>query len=236
MKAVILAGGAGSRLKPLTDDKPKPMVPIINTPVLEYIIGHLRKHGFTEIALTLGYKADVIKDYFGNGKKQGVRLEYFTESSPLGTAGGVKAASSFIDGDFLVMSGDAFTDMDVSALMRFHMEKGGIGTIALSYTEDSRGFGVVKTAASGEITEFLEKPAFTTEKRVNTGIYAFKHDVLRFIPDGFYDFGRDLFPRLIGKIYGYDAVGYWSDIGTLPAYYRTNQIVAEQPARFGFVL
>ncbi|HPD02706.1 MAG TPA: nucleotidyltransferase family protein [Eubacteriales bacterium] len=235
MKVIILAGGAGTRLKPLTNDKPKPMVNIINKPLLEYSINHLKNQGFTDIALTLGYRAEYIKSYFGDGRDFGVCLTYFIETVPLGTAGGVKAASSFIDGDFLVLSGDAFTDINLEAFSYFHKAKGGLATLALKEVENPEGFGVVRIDRAKKITSFIEKPANSEDKLVNTGMYAFKPEILKFIPGGFYDFGKNLFPRLVGRMFGYPTSNYWNDIGTLSAYYKTNQYVAERPEKFRFL-
>jgi len=235
MKAVIMAGGFGTRLKPLTNELPKPMVLMINKPLLEYIVLQLKNNGFTDIAMTLGYKPEVIMDYFGNGKKFGVKIKYYIEETPLGTAGGIKAVSDFIDDDFLVISGDAFSDVDLKDFMERHKNNDAIGSLVLREMDDVTGFGVVKADAKGKIIEFLEKPEKPVEKLVNTGIYAFKKEVLDIIPDGFYDFGRQLFPRLVGQIYGYTTKSYWNDVGTLKAYYTTNLYIVENKEKFPFM-
>lgn len=235
MKAIIMAGGKGERLRPLTNEIPKPMVPMVTRPVLLYIVELLKKHGITDLALTVGYRPESIMDYFGDGSKFGVSITYFIEKEPLGTAGGVKNCSNFIDGDFFVMSGDAFTEVDLTEMLDFQKYNNGLATICVKAVDNVKGFGVVKTAEDGLIIEFLEKPEFTTEKLVNTGIYLFKKDILELIPSGFYDFGRNLFPSLIGKLYAYETREYWNDIGTLSSYYNTNLYVAEHLFKYGFV-
>lgn len=230
MKAIILAGGKGTRLKPLTDDLPKPMVKIINKPLLEYIVMQLKGFGFTEIALSLGYRSECIRSYFGDGKKFGVKLRYYVEEMPLGTAGAVKNCADFIGNeDVLVVSGDAFTDADLSSFFYFHKYKKALVTLALKRVSDPTGFGVVRLDRKNRVTRFVEKPTKTSETLVNMGIYALNPRVLQYIPDGPFDFGRQLFPRLVGKIHGIETSCYWSDIGTLSSYYSTNKFVAESP-------
>ena len=138
MKAIIMAGGLGTRLRPLTNEIPKPMVPIIDRPVMSYIIELLKNHGFTDIAVTLNYKPKIITDYFEDGARLGVRLRYYIETTPLGTAGSVKNAADFLDDDFLIMSGDAFTDMDLSDFARYHFMKKAIFTLACKYCDDAK--------------------------------------------------------------------------------------------------
>lgn len=230
MQAVIMAGGAGTRLRPLTNDIPKPMVKIIDKPVMEYTVNLLKKYGVYDIGVTVNYKADIIKDYFGDGARFGVKLTYFTEETPLGTAGGVKMAEKYLDDNFLVMSGDAFTDINIDKFRGEHLKKGAVATIAVQEVDNPAGFGVVKVE-KGFVSEFIEKPEYTTEKLVNTGIYMLKRDVLQLIPDGFYDFGRQLFPSLVGKTAAFITKSYWSDVGTLERYYETNLHVAKSMAR-----
>ncbi|MFZ5640607.1 MAG: nucleotidyltransferase family protein, partial [Bacillota bacterium] len=143
MKAVIMAGGKGTRLRPLTCNKPKPMVPVLNKPVMEYAVDLLKKHGITEIAVTLQYLPDVIKDYFGDGSAFGVHLHYFEETVPLGTAGSVKNAEEFLDEPFLVISGDGITDYDLTAAIDYHRQKGGIVTLVLARESTPLEYGVV---------------------------------------------------------------------------------------------
>src|SRR5690606_1381477 len=159
MKAVIMAGGEGSRLRPLTCDIPKPMVPIVNVPVMEHIINLLRKHGIKEIAVTLAYLPQKIKDYFGNGSNFGVNIYYFTEDVPLGTAGSVKNAEEFLDETFVVISGDSLTNMDITKALEFHREKKSLATLVLTRVDVPLEYGVVITNENGNIEGFLEKPS-----------------------------------------------------------------------------
>ena len=235
MKAVILPGGKGERLKPLTDNMPKPMVSIITKPIIEFIILRLRECGFYDIAITLGYRGDDIKNHLGDGKDLGVKISYYVEESPLGTAGGVKNARDFLTEDFLVVSGDAFTELDFKEFFLYHKQKGAIATLAVKEVDDIKGFGVVKTDTDGRIIEFLEKPESSAIKTVNTGIYAMKPDIIELIPDGFFDFGKNLFPTLVGSIYAYKTDSYWSDIGTLESYYGTNAYVAKNMQKYGSI-
>ena len=229
MKAIIMAGGLGTRLRPLTNEIPKPMVPIIDRPVMSYIIELLKNHGFTDIAVTLNYKPKIITDYFEDGARLGVRLRYYIETTPLGTAGSVKNAADFLDDDFLIMSGDAFTDMDLSDFARYHFMKKAIFTLACKYCDDAKGFGVLESSPKGRVLRFVEKPEISVPGLINTGIYMVKRQVLDLIPDGFCDFGRDILPSLAAaeKLYAYKTDKYWSDIGSLPSYYSTNYFVAK---------
>lgn len=234
MQAIIMAGGVGSRLRPLTNEIPKPMVNMINKPALYFIIELLKKHNIYDIGLTLNYKHDIITNYFGDGKKMGVKLHYFIENEPLGTAGSVKTASKYLDKDFLVISGDAFTEIDLSALWGEHINSGMIATIAIKEVPDATGFGVVKVQ-NGIITDFIEKPKNPTEKLINTGIYMFKNEILSKITEGFCDFGKDVLPKLTGQMRAFLTNDYWSDIGTLSSYYSTNLYIAENMQKFGFI-
>lgn len=234
MQAIIMAGGVGSRLRPLTNDIPKPMVKMINKPALYYIIELLKKHNICDIGITLNYMPEIIMDYFKDGKNLGVKLQYFIESTPLGTAGSVKNASKYLDDNFLVISGDAFTEIDISSFWGEHLANNKIATIAVKNVEDATGFGVVKVK-DGIITDFVEKPLNPTEKLVNTGIYMFKHEVLSKIFDGFCDFGKDVLPTLVGQMRAYITKDYWSDIGTLPRYYSTNLYIAENLSKYDFI-
>lgn len=227
MKAVILAGGKGTRLRPLTCNIPKPMVPLLDRPVMEYTIELLKKHGITEIAVTMQHLPEVIRQYFGDGSEFGVRLHYFEEDTPLGTAGSVKNAEEFLDETFIVISGDALTDFDLSVAVAYHRDKQAIGTLLLTNVELPLDFGVVVTNEDGEITRFLEKPGWgeVFSDTVNTGIYILEPEIFQFFDRGIpYDFSNDLFPLLLMvgcPLYGYEARGYWSDIGNLTQYRQT---------------
>lgn len=237
MLAVIMAGGVGSRLRPLTDRIPKPMVKIIDKPVLEYTVEHLRSCGITDIAMTLCYRPSVIIRHFGDGGRFGVRIRYFLEKTPLGTAGGVAAATRGVGGPFLVVSGDAFTDIDYSQLVRYHIGKGAEVTVAVKKVKDPSPFGVVVSDHTGKIIHFEEKPANPASDTVNMGVYCMDKSALELVPENQkYDFARDLFPRLVGSMYAMPADCYWSDIGTLSSYYLTNNDVALDGKRFGFCL
>lgn len=227
MKAVILAGGKGSRLRPLTCNKPKPMVPLLGQPCMAYTIDLLRRTGVGNIAVTLQYMPDVIRGYFGDGSEHGVQMAYYEETTPLGTAGSVKNAEEFLDETFIVISGDALTDFNLLDAVRAHREKGALATIILTRVETPLEFGVAITEADGRITRFLEKPSWgeVFSDTVNTGIYIFEKEVLDAIPqDQEFDFSKDLFPKLMQNghdLYGYVAEGYWSDIGNLAQYRQT---------------
>jgi len=224
MKALIMAGGEGTRLRPLTCTVPKPMVPVVNKPMMEHIVDLLKKHGFRDIAATLWYLPEMIQEYFGDGSTHQVSMHYFVETKPLGTAGSVKNASSFLDQPFIVVSGDCLTDIDLSAAAAFHRQKGALATLVLTRVANPLQYGVVITNEEGRITQFLEKPSWSEvfSDTVNTGIYILEPEALAAIPDGEqFDFSRDLFPKLLAQkapLYGYIADGYWSDVGNLEVY------------------
>lgn len=231
MKAVIMAGGEGTRLRPLTCNRPKPMVPVANRPVMAYAVELLRRHGWRDIAVTLQYLPRAITDHFGQGEDYGVRLRYFLERTPLGTAGSVKNAASFLDETFIVVSGDALTDFPLDQAVEFHRRRGAIATLVLTSVENPLEYGVVITDADGRIRRFLEKPGWgeVFSDRVNTGIYVLEPDVLQFIPDGRpFDFSKDLFPLLLRQglpLYGCLLKGFWCDIGNIAEYRRAHQEV-----------
>ena len=231
-----MAGGYGTRLKPLTNELPKPMVPIIDKPIINYIINTLKKYGIIDIIVTLGYKPERIIDYLGDGSDLGVKVRYSVENIPLGTAGGVKKISDMIDGTFVVISGDALTNIELDSMMSHHMSHGKLMTMAVKEMDDVTGFGVVKCDEDGAVTSFIEKPKHSLDKLVNTGIYILEKKVLNYIPEGKYDFARDLFPAMMNNLSAYRMKGYWSDIGTLSSYYLTNNYVALNPEPFGAVL
>lgn len=224
MKAVIMAGGKGTRLRPLTCHLPKPMAPLLDRPCMEYIIELLKRHGITEIAVTVQYLPQMIKNYFGDGLEFGVRLHYFDETTPLGTAGSVKNAEAFLDDTFVVISGDALTDFDLHQAIAFHRDRQALGTLVLTRVEVPIEYGVVMTAEDGRIVRFLEKPSWSEvfSDTVNTGIYVLEPAVLGFFhKNQEFDFSKNLFPMLMEQnqpLYGYIAEGYWSDIGNLAQY------------------
>jgi len=227
MKAVVMAGGEGSRLRPLTIGRPKPMVPIVNRPVMEHILLLLKKHGITEVVVTLQYLANVIQDYFGDGESLGMTLHYSVEDVPLGTAGSVKLAERLLDDTFLVISGDALTDYDLTSIIEYHKTKKAVATLTLTHVDNPLEYGVVITDNTGHIRQFLEKPSWSEviSDTINTGIYVLEPEVLKRCPSGQpFDFSQDLFPGLLidGRpIYGYvPKGGYWTDVGTIEEYMR----------------
>jgi len=229
MKAVVMAGGEGSRLRPLTSRRPKPLAPIVNKPVMEHILDLLRRHGITEVVATLHYLADEIESYFGDGSAFGVSLRYVVEDTPLGTAGAVKLAESMLrDDSFLIISGDALTDMDLSAMLQHHRSTNADATIALQRVTNPLEYGVVVTDERARITRFLEKPSWGEifSDTINTGIYALEPSIFDYMEAGrSYDFSKDLFPRMLheGKsLQGFITQDYWTDIGNLQQYQQAN--------------
>ncbi|MCI0706720.1 MAG: nucleotidyltransferase family protein, partial [Ignavibacteriae bacterium] len=186
MKAVIMAGGFGTRLRPLTCNIPKPMVPMANKPMMEHIVALLKKHGITEHIATLYYQPEIISNYFGDGSDFGVKLQYRKAEADFGTAGSVRNAKDFLDQKFLVISGDVLTDFDLTAAIKFHESKKALATIVLTRVANPLQFGVVIARDDGKITRFLEKPSWgeVFSDTINTGIYIFEPEVLDFIPKG----------------------------------------------------
>ena len=224
MKAVILAGGEGTRLRPLTSNQPKPMIPLVNRPMLEHIVHLLARHGFDDIVVTVAYLANQIRDYFGDGTDFGVRMRYATEEQPLGTAGSVRNAADELDEPFLVISGDVLTDLDLTEFVAAHRASGAAASIALKQVENPLEFGIVITRSDGSIERFLEKPTWgeVFSDTINTGIYVLEPSIFDHIPPGeVVDFSSDVFPALLAagdRIHGYVADGYWEDVGTTEAY------------------
>jgi mannose-1-phosphate guanylyltransferase/phosphomannomutase len=229
MQAVVMAGGEGTRLRPLTSRQPKPMVPIVNRPMLEHTINLLKQHGFNDIVLTLHYLPDIIKDYFQDGSEWGVKLHYLIEEKPLGTAGGVKNAEQFLDNTFLVISGDVLTDIDLSKVLKFHKQSGAAATIVLTRVPNPVEYGIVITDKAGRVKQFMEKPGWgeVFSDTVNAGIYILEPEVLKHVkPATEVDFSKNLFPKLLEEgapLYGYIAEGYWCDIGNPGQYLQANQ-------------
>ncbi|MGJ5674798.1 MAG: sugar phosphate nucleotidyltransferase [Nostochopsis sp.] len=241
MRAVLMAGGSGTRLRPLTCDLPKPMVPILNRPIAEHIINLLRRHDITEIVATLHYLPDALRDYFQDGSDFGVQITYSVEEDqPLGTAGCVKNIAELLDETFLVISGDSITDFDLTAAIEFHKQKKSKATLILTRVPNPIEFGVVITDEDHRICRFLEKPS-TSEifsDTVNTGAYILEPEVLEYLPANTEsDFSKDLFPLLLAKgepMYGYIAKGYWCDVGHLDAYREAQYDALEQKVNLDF--
>lgn len=229
MKAIVMAGGEGSRLRPLTSRRPKPLAPVANKPVMEHIVDLLRRHGITDIIATLHYLADEIESHFGDGSAFGVSMSYVVEDTPLGTAGAVKLAAERIGREpFLVISGDALTDLDLTALVADHERSGALATIVLQRVTNPLEFGVVITDENRHITRFLEKPSWGEifSDTINTGIYVLDSTVLDYMEAGkSYDFSRDIFPRMLHEnklVSGFIGTDYWTDIGNLQQYLQAN--------------
>ncbi len=227
-QAVILVGGQGTRLRPLSYHTPKSMMPILNRPFLEHTLAYLKNYGVSEVILTLSYLPETIQRYLGDGANLGIRLSYFVEDNPLGTAGAVKNAEAHLAGTFAVLNGDIFTDLDLADLVTFHRNKGAQVTIALTYVDNPSAFGVVETASSGRVRRFIEKPSpdQITSHWINAGIYILEPEVLRHVlTNSHYMFERGLFPQLLEldePVYGYPFHSYWLDMGTPEKYLCLN--------------
>src|SRR3954449_12919211 len=228
MRAVILAGGEGTRLRPLTSNQPKPMMPLVNRPMMEHIVGLLKRHGFDEIVVTLAFMPNAIRTYFGDGSEFGVRMVYATEEQPLGTAGSVRNAMDELDERFLVISGDVLTDIDLAKIVSFHDEHKALATIGLVAVENPLEFGIVITREDGSIERFLEKPGWgqVFSDTINNGIFVLEPQIFDHIPAGrSVDFSGEVFPALLeeGKpIYGAGG-GPSRGSGTRPCGGRTSR-------------
>ncbi|HZO90186.1 MAG TPA: mannose-1-phosphate guanyltransferase [Chthonomonadaceae bacterium] len=238
MKAVIMAGGEGTRLRPLTSHRPKPLVPALNKPIMEHIVLLLKQHGITDIVVTLHYLADEIEGYFGDGSEWGVNMVYSVEDTPLGTAGSVKKAEEYLKDDtFLIISGDALTDIDLDKAIAYHREKGSQATIVLSHVPNPLEFGVVITDDEGHIRRFLEKPSWgeVFSDTVNTGMYLLEPSILDYMePEGNYDWSQDIFPRMLAEekpLYGFVMEDYWCDVGNLQQYREAQYTVMDGQTR-----
>ena len=239
MKAVVMAGGEGTRLRPLTSNQPKPMVPIVGKPCMEHIVELLRGHGFDEVIVTVAFLPQAIRSYFGDGESLGVNIEYSVEETPAGTAGSVGLASDKLDETFLVISGDALCDFDLTRLVEFHKERGAAVTIGLKSVENPLEFGIVVTDDDGRVERFLEKPSWgqVFSDTINTGVYVLEPEVLQHVPtDRPYDFSKELFPLLLemGRpLYGLVMDGYWQDIGNLDQYRQANFDALDEQVALG---
>lgn len=222
-----MAGGEGTRLRPMTANQPKPLLPVLNRPVMEHVLRLLKRHGFTETVVTVQFLAALVRNYFGDGDELGMSLHYATEDTPLGTAGSVKnAADKLRDDRFLVISGDALTDIDLTEMIRFHRENDAMVTIGLKRVPNPLEFGIVIADDHGRVERFLEKPTWgqVFSDTVNTGIYVMEPEVLDEIAvGGSADWSGDVFPELLRRgapLYGYVADGYWEDVGTHESYLK----------------
>jgi mannose-1-phosphate guanylyltransferase len=228
VKAVILVGGEGTRLRPLTYSMPKPMVPILNRPFLEHMLRYMKSHRIDDVVLALCYLPDHIRDYFGDGSNFGVKLTYVVEDSPLGTAGAVKNVAQHLNETFFVFNGDVFTDMNLTAMLETHREKSSRVTIALTKVDDPSMYGVVEAEANGRVKRFVEKPKReeATTNMINAGTYILEPSVLEHVPaNQNYMFERGLFPLLLecgDPFYSFASQDYWIDIGTPEKYIKVN--------------
>jgi mannose-1-phosphate guanylyltransferase/phosphomannomutase len=233
MKAVVMAGGQGTRLRPLTSNQPKPMLPILGQPMMQHVLRLARGHGLTDVVATVQFLASVVRNFFGDGSDLGIDLSYVTEQQPLGTAGSVKNAEALLDDRFVVLSGDSLTDVDLTELVKFHESKGGAVTVTLKRVEDPLEFGIVISDEDGRIERFLEKPGWgeVFSDTINTGIYVMEREVLDLIPEGEeFDFSKDLFPLLLDKgmpMFGYVTDRFWTDVGTLESYQAAHRAVLD---------
>lgn len=241
MKAIIMAGGEGSRLRPLTLNRPKPMLPLANRVVMAHIGELLVRNHFTDVMATLRYRAEDIQNYFGDGQGLGINLQYTVETHPLGTAGSVRYAAAHFESTkpFLVVSGDALTDFNLTDIVAFHQSVGALVTLTLKRVSNPLEYGVVALGNDGRIERFIEKPSWgqILSDTVNTGIYVLSPEILDDIEPGIpVDFSRDLFPRLLKKgapLYGYVADGYWADVGTLEEYHRATADILNRKVNVG---
>jgi mannose-1-phosphate guanylyltransferase / phosphomannomutase len=234
MKAVIMAGGFGTRIQPLTINLPKPMIPLVNRPIMLHIIDLLKKHGINDLVLLLFHQPEIIKNFFGDGSEFGVRITYVTPLEDFGTAGAVKAAAKYLDERFIIISGDLLTDFDLSRALDYHEKNKALATITLTSVKDPLQFGVVITDKKGRITKFLEKPGWgeVFSDTINTGIYIMEPEVLDLIPEGENrDWSKDIFPRMLAEkapLFGCTLAGYWADIGNTDAYLESCRDIAQQ--------
>lgn len=239
-KAVIMAGGFGTRLRPLTMSIPKPMVPLANIPMMEHIVNLLKKHGITDITALLYYQPESIKAHFGDGSDFGITMNYVQADADYGTAGSVRNAVKNSKEPILVMSGDVLTDIDISSAIAFHTTNASQATILLTRVKDPLHYGIVMTDAQGRISRFLEKPSWgeVFTDTINTGMYILEPSIIDLIPpDREYDFGKDLFPHLLRSemnLYGHITTGYWKDIGNLHEYQSACQDILEYNVAIDF--
>ena len=229
-----MAGGEGTRLRPMTASMPKPLLPVVNRPIMEHVLRLLRRHGMTDVVVTVQFLASLVRNYFGDGEELGMTLQYATEEEPLGTAGSVKnAEEALADDTFLVISGDALTDIDLTSLIAFHKERKALVTVCLTRVPDPLEFGITIVDEDSRVQRFLEKPTWgqVFSDTVNTGIYVMEPEIFDYVKTGGpVDWSADVFPQLIEEgrpVFGYVAEGYWEDVGTLESYHKAQADVLE---------
>ena len=233
MQAIVLVGGEGTRLRPLTSTLPKPALTLVDRPFIAYLIEWLAAHGVSEAVLACGFLPEVLRDALGDGEKAGIRIRYVAEPEPRGTAGAIRFAADALGGDledrFFALNGDVLTDLDLTALMRAHEQRGARATIALHQVEDSSAYGLVRCGEDGEVVQFLEKTGEHVPGEVNAGMYVLERSVLELMPAGEkVSIERDVFPRLVGEgLHALRLDGYWVDIGTPDRYLQASWDILE---------
>jgi mannose-1-phosphate guanylyltransferase len=236
MQALILAGGEGTRLRPLTSTVPKPVVPLANRPFITYMLDWLAGHGFRDIVMSCGFLADGVRAVLGSGQVGDLRIRYVEEPEPLGTAGPVKLAEPLLEERFAVLNGDILTDFDLSRVRDFHVERGARATLTLVAVDDPSSYGLVLTDDEHRVTDFIEKPQGEAPTNlINAGMYVLERDVLAHIPEGrAVSFEREVFPALVGHgLFGLALEGYWLDIGTPERYIQATADILEGRVRTG---
>jgi mannose-1-phosphate guanylyltransferase len=235
MQALILAGGEGTRLRPLTSTVPKPVVPLVDRPFIAFMLDWLRGHGVDDVIMSCGFLASGVRNVLGDGSAYGIRLRYMEEPQPLGTGGALKFAEELLDERFLMLNGDVLTDLDVGAQIALHEARGARATLALTPVEDPSAYGLVRTTDDGAVTGFVEKPApdEIDTRNISAGIYVIERSVLELLAPGEpASIERDVFPRLVGDgLFGYVGHGYWLDIGTPARYLQGTYDILEGAVR-----
>jgi mannose-1-phosphate guanylyltransferase len=240
MKAVILVGGLGTRLRPLTCNTPKPMIPLVNQPFIEHVLENLRDQGIDEVVLAVQYLAERFRESLGDGSRLGLKVHIVEEPEPRGTAGAVKNVEHMLDGTTFVFNGDVMTDLDLQAMLAYHRERNSKLTIALTPVEDPTAFGLVETEENGRIRRFLEKPSRdeVTTNMINAGTYILEPEVFRYVPPAqHYMFERGLFPVMLqtsDPMYGYPSRAYWTDVGKPQAYLEVHHDILIGKVRYTF--
>ncbi len=231
MQALILAGGEGTRLRPLTSSVPKPVVPLVDRPFIVYMLDWLRQHGIDRVVMSCGHLAHGVRNVLGDGSAMGLDIRYVEEPRPLGTGGAVKFAEALLDERFVMLNGDVLTDYDLSAQIAAHERSGACGTLALTAVDDPTNYGLVRIGEGGEVSEFVEKPSadMVDSANVSAGVYVLQRSVLDDLTHGeSASIERDVFPRLVGDgLHGHVVEGYWLDIGTPERYLRASFDILE---------
>jgi mannose-1-phosphate guanylyltransferase len=236
MQALILAGGEGTRLRPLTSTIPKPVVPLVGRPFISYMLQWLRLHGVEDAILGCGFMADAVREVLGDGSGLGIRLRYLEEPKPLGTGGALKFAEGLLEERFFMLNGDVLTDIDLTAQLEQHERTGARATLALYPVGDPSAYGLVRCGPDGAVSEFIEKPGLEElgTNLVNAGAYILERDVLDGMPPAGTNVSieREVFPTLVGRgLYGYESSGYWMDIGTPDRYLKATYDILEGKVR-----